>query len=531
MTSDNGRPTPLNSILDQISNDPVPAHVESRLRPQFDVLRRRLSSQPDVTSPSVIPANWSRLPVLVSGIVVASLLIVSLFFTLGNKDAWAQVVKAVQAKPWMRGIIKDSQGQKRVELWFSPNSDVVALKSGQTARYADLRKQHTYEYKPKENLIYLVGTRKDDRERLAFQNTLFQAFSHLNQQIVQPKSQIKIVKQSQQEVQEGNHRWIDYRFEINDPARTPNEYRVTFRVDAKSSLPRSMEEEFFVEGKNRIRKIEFDYPNTGPADIYALGVPRTAKLVDRLPSGNLVKILTNVEEMRRRPMESYSAVVLQSITRNNGQRQLVNAYRVLRNGLDLEIKQVDPEELLAFQMKVYSTKHIDPPDDVDLTLWWKEQVANLTFSDVPTSDSTLESLVASYKYILPEFAGYPAMGGEPNANRKVSVTNGSDLVTVRVQTNYETPVEYAYWIDRTRGHTVIRSEQEDTANKEQNGWIHTTVIDKLKKSPKGRWYATQARRGMVENTGDELSDGIGVAPVSTTTSHYFVEFQDDPDAK
>ncbi len=57
------------------------------------------------------------------------------------------------------------------------------------------------------------------------------------------------------------------------------DFTVTFIVDSQTHLPRSMIGRF--TGEPQSMNFEFDYPATGPADIYALGVPKNAKLIDR----------------------------------------------------------------------------------------------------------------------------------------------------------------------------------------------------------------------------------------------------------
>ena len=51
----------------------------------------------------------------------------------------------------------------------------------------------------------------------------------------------------------------------------------------------------------------FDYPQNGPADVHDLGVPKTAKLVDRVPTGDLKRILDVLKTGRER-MDDYRAV-------------------------------------------------------------------------------------------------------------------------------------------------------------------------------------------------------------------------------
>jgi hypothetical protein len=59
--------------------------------------------------------------------------------------------------------------------------------------------------------------------------------------------------------------------------------------------------------------------------------------------------------------------------------------------------------------------------------------------------------------------------------------------------------------------------------------VFTIVIDKAEKSPGGAWYATEARLGNVQNSGDDLPTQRGVGPVSTSVFRYFVAFDEPSD--
>ena len=52
-----------------------------------------------------------------------------------------------------------------------------------------------------------------------------------------------------------------------------------------------------------------DYPESGPADIYDLGVPKAAKLVNRVPTHEITQILETVRAGRQH-MDDYRAIVV-----------------------------------------------------------------------------------------------------------------------------------------------------------------------------------------------------------------------------
>lgn len=67
------------------------------------------------------------------------------------------------------------------------------------------------------------------------------------------------------------------------------------------------------EGNSKIiGEMTFDYPKTGPADIYALGVPRDAKIINKLPSADFQAIWDNYRQKSAEATAEYIAVVTHS---------------------------------------------------------------------------------------------------------------------------------------------------------------------------------------------------------------------------
>ncbi len=122
-----------------------------------------------------------------------------------------------------------------------------------------------------------------------------------------------VVKQERRQVSENGRQWIEYRLSFD---KSNGITGVVFRVDPQTLLPQSMEcvGENSPSGGPAVRmKYALDYPDEGPADIYALGVPRSAKIVDRVPSPDLARVLEGVRSSRRRFADSYYAIVVETI--------------------------------------------------------------------------------------------------------------------------------------------------------------------------------------------------------------------------
>ena len=77
-----------------------------------------------------------------------------------------------------------------------------------------------------------------------------------------------------------------------DPSHTVS---VVIRVNPETKRPDLVT---LTCGKKKMQAT-FDYPAEGPADIYALGVPRDARVEDRMPPPDLERIIKIVQQNRR----------------------------------------------------------------------------------------------------------------------------------------------------------------------------------------------------------------------------------------
>ncbi len=119
---------------------------------------------------------------------------------------------------------------------------------------------------------------------------------------------MKLLDQTLNRLEEGGRQWLDYRLTVRH-SKVPDPMYLLFRVDPKTMLPHLCRVEGKWQGKSVTTEQRLDYPAQGPASVYELGVPQTAKLVDRVPSDDIVRILETIRAGRQR-MDDYRATVV-----------------------------------------------------------------------------------------------------------------------------------------------------------------------------------------------------------------------------
>ena len=91
----------------------------------------------------------------------------------------------------------------------------------------------------------------------------------------------------QRSVEEDGHKWREYEIEL-EQGDAAKKSTLTIRVDPETNLPATMKA---AARRGLAIEFAFDYPTEGPADIYALGVPRDTPLDDRMPTDDLKRVL------------------------------------------------------------------------------------------------------------------------------------------------------------------------------------------------------------------------------------------------
>jgi len=498
-----------------------------------------------------------RFRFLLATAAVAAALLVVIVIWRGHQPgaAWATVVEAVASKPWLHAVTTMADGTNE-ELWFSASRAVmggrvvVPASANDDARewfvWNDLDAGIVDLYEPRKGLI--VRTRETQgRDVSEYFRAIFTAFL-----LAEPGGTIdagrrKLVHQQQREVTEQGRRCTEHRFRAQKEDEDGGSQRdwlvyvdpdtqLPFRWDEVSSNPLAA-----LFGTRR--RWDVDYPATGPADIYALGVPKTAKIVDRSLPSDVEALAATVVARSRWADKRFYAVVVQS---DDGKPWWDGRcfYRVWSSGFRWRVDRtygywMPPGEPI--------------PTGADPATWWKQKAETLQFqpenrcdgkwewrydaksrnptpADIAAGASrklrVIESIEKKRMYPVRKESfreGYPiCLMGHPTNGFSMPPPSGlgiyqgfvagvdakpksgppgtillqvrnPDWKPVKSEHGYRSPQMWRLWFAPDKGYLLVRCEElvSQDGKEEITGG---SVIEQATQAPDGRWYPTVVRR-------------------------------------
>ena len=290
--------SPLREVVAQIVAMPIPAAALARSVERACHLK--------VSH----PGHWRRFSprVLVATALAATTLLAVALFHQSRDQAWAQVVEAVREKPWVHvvGKVKSADGAQQFETWWSVNRGISAVKSPDDVRFDDFRAGVSHRYIATTKQLVRLPAREGDKESLQAWTGLFAAVFRGDEKLEESLAYFRIVSQRRSTIERDGRTWTAYELQIKRGALAP--IPLTIQVDPATRLPVSMTLLDAIDGKPREGHYDFSYPDEGPADIFALGVPRDATLDDRMPPPELAAVL-QVQKRFRDHVHEYFATV------------------------------------------------------------------------------------------------------------------------------------------------------------------------------------------------------------------------------
>jgi hypothetical protein len=256
-------------------------------------------------------------------------------------------------------------------------------------------------------------------------------------------------------------------------------------------------------------------------------VPRTAQRVDRVPAGDLKRIMEMIQAGRER-MDDYRAVFVSHADRPDQEWWTDIPIIVYRKGKNSRADYPAgwPPGSLS------DTKRPDPGED--LGKWWHKRteffhpfpsyvVRGTTefTTDVKRDtrpDGTLDAEIVSVSShegseflptvwsMCPELACRPPMGLGALAAEPVLEMHPPDgppgcvRLSIRWKGNLE---ERRYWLDPQRGFIVVRTDWVMRVAAGQEKVTQRTTVEETARSPQGVWYASKIRRSQPEPVGNE----------------------------
>jgi hypothetical protein len=274
----------IDEMVGNALEDNVPVDVDRRLRAQLEEFRARLLCQPQcLSSPPRTHAARSRFRWLWAAAVAASLLVAAVsWVNLPNVNltsvAYAEfmaVVENSEQPEWVHFVEGDR------ENWMSFQANGYYTKSRDLIIGADYGKNRSYWYDVAKNTLTISCAGPESNRFGSYAEFILEKIKHL--------------EQSGLEVHKG--------VETLD-GKTITVYSVTgFKEGKKDTLRYLFDPQtnriLGVEGVARggllKKRILMEYLKEGPADIYAIGVPRNAKVIDETPGPDVMALYEKVK--------------------------------------------------------------------------------------------------------------------------------------------------------------------------------------------------------------------------------------------
>jgi len=276
---------------------------------------------------------------------------------------------------------------------------------------------------------------------------------------------------------------------------------VEIRVDPEKMLPDLMT---LTREKSKVECV-FDYPNEGPADIYALEVPRDTPVEDRKPPAELDRIVKIIEQ-NRREFGNYLAVS------SDNSKAAMKVRIVRRKGEKLRVDMCGTEQYIQRNGKMERVgKSTDVSSSADLKNWWREYGDEIKTSGVLQRLSRTESNAGRYRV---EMLAYPQTlaGNLQHAASSSLVTAHLDpkgqngpAGSVRVEllfthqgrpTDRVTYNKEEYWLQPKYGYAVVKHvlsfsyKADGDRPRKENRLVFE--YDDFRQTPRGIWYPTKS---------------------------------------
>ena len=271
------------NIVDRLNIDtkPNPAHREK--------LRQRMLSMSIGSFTTRITIMKGPIPKLVAAAVIIIVAIGSIHKFVGSLDgttaAFAQMKEAMQKMPWMHAISREYyKGTERINQHWQhfPSKKLFEITSDGSISHHDYGTGKKMYFYATEGTLTISDLKKGGFYGSGSPHNLIDAFVQYmveeNASIVQHPGKFNDLDVKVYEIEKIRP---DDGMSIGSTVVAKIKYYLM--ADTKTKLMVAATVEYLDKSNNVISytKTEVDYPETGPEDIYALGVPHTAKIIDK----------------------------------------------------------------------------------------------------------------------------------------------------------------------------------------------------------------------------------------------------------
>jgi hypothetical protein len=333
------------------ADDALLAAFAERLRPSLSRLEDRVIASLDESSAagraeSASPRRRTALAMLAAAAVlciVAGLALRFFGWTGVASVGLARTLEAMQNQVWVHSVQAGPEGRSH-ECWQRWDGRVIATKSvdprGMTIRYTDYANNVAHEYNRNSHKVTISFVANGPV--FALEGTPLELATQFIEAAEKAGAKIRYLRAADDGANTETIR-LDY------PEGWPL-MSMTMTRDTGTSLLMRMETTERQGGQEVVETVMLDYPDPGPADIYALGVPADATVYDTRPTGLVMDLVRRIQERFERGFGDHQAILLESaiendvaylpmqvsVYRQKGQRKRWDCYQAFNfRGLDL----------------------------------------------------------------------------------------------------------------------------------------------------------------------------------------------------
>ncbi|MBN2589036.1 MAG: hypothetical protein JXA96_04180, partial [Sedimentisphaerales bacterium] len=253
-----------------------------------------------------------------------------------NGVALGNVIESMQKMKWIhaKGTVQQAGQILEYEDWecFNPKIMIKVDPEG-VIRYLDFENEVAYFYQPSINTISISPT--TDRYNETGPESMTEIVKFMIEQFESEGGKVTRTKSTMDDIPVEIFNMIDERQDL------------ILIVDAQKNLPISIESITHVPQMNMDAKssVVIDYPEQGPMDIYSLGVPKDAQVIDNRPEGNTQNLINEIQKRFDTGFGNHIAVVLESQIKDNNVMEPVKIMVMRQKG---NLKRLDRYNVYNF---------------------------------------------------------------------------------------------------------------------------------------------------------------------------------------
>jgi len=458
------------------------------------------------TWPRIVKNPIAKLAVAAVVLVAILLLIHNLIGSIdGSTFALAKTLERMRQSAWVHSVTEthSERGKTIWHAWRSSDPHVNIRKSQEgTVLYTAYSQNVRNEYNPNSNAITVSFASND--HLLPRPEGPFESIARIVESARQRDGKI-----TRQLTNIDGIRVEAIRIVYSNDPQTES---VVLVRDIKTDLLTKMERKGIWRGRNgRFTSMTtFEYPEHGPKDIYTLGVPRDAKIVDIRPEGPAMALVELIDGRFKRGFGDHIAVVLHSWVEEDGSLE-PGSIAVMRQKGDL--KRVDRYHAYNFQNR--------EPRPGTLYEDMRDTWPNLTIPqmlELEDSEALERQILFDGKQTITRHRDFDGVWKDRRADRidyfktrmedslagltwtvpYGQITSGSSHMKVDIQLLSKDPnhpglvgfkfLKFAqsdeYWFDPDKDHILIEHIDRQKGSRP----LSKTVVAETDRTPDGKWY-------------------------------------------